>query len=431
MQRRTDWQRARGLLLLVFLSIVSFDLSAAAGNASGKARDLSPAHLARINDVARIHERYAESLRGVRGVVGSGVSLDPDGSPYVRVYTTESATGAIPDQLEGVPVRIRRIEPFIARRGATCDKANDHVCSSAERWPLAVPTGISVGHPSITAGTIGARVRDANDRIHLLSNNHILAAVNQAALGDPILQPGVVDGGIAPDDTVASVSGYAVLVPCVNRFGTLQCRSANRIDAAIAESNSATLGATTPLGEFGSAIGYGSPATQLDRSFGDPQIQGDEDLAQILGESVQKFGRTSAFTVGQVDAVGVQILVCYGPSSDPCACPVGGACNVMLFVDQIEVAPGSFSAAGDSGSLIVATTQGREAVGLLFAGNGTSTLANRIDLVLTGIPGFSLHIDEGQPAGTADVPIPVGYFAALAVAILLIMMRAGRRHLTS
>ena len=61
------------------------------------------------------------------------------------------------------------------------------------------PGGVSVGHYQITAGTLGCWVKK-NDQWMLLSNNHVLANVNQAKIGDPIYQPGVYDGGTADDE---------------------------------------------------------------------------------------------------------------------------------------------------------------------------------------------------------------------------------------
>jgi hypothetical protein len=53
---------------------------------------------------------------------------------------------------------------------------------------------------------------------------------------------------------------------------------------------------------------------------------------------------------------------------------------------QIKGDKGSFSRAGDSGSLIV-TQSGRDAVALLFAGGQTSTFANPIGPVLQAVGG--------------------------------------------
>ncbi|HWQ60900.1 MAG TPA: hypothetical protein VN521_01230, partial [Negativicutes bacterium] len=61
--------------------------------------------------------------------------------------------------------------------------------------------GISIGHYKVSAGTFGAVVRDrSTGEALILSNNHVLAnltngADDRAAVGDPILQPGLYDGG--------------------------------------------------------------------------------------------------------------------------------------------------------------------------------------------------------------------------------------------
>ena len=53
------------------------------------------------------------------------------------------------------------------------------------------PAGVSIGHYQVTAGTFGVVVKDLKtDRRLILSNNHVLANSNDAAVGDPILQPG-------------------------------------------------------------------------------------------------------------------------------------------------------------------------------------------------------------------------------------------------
>ncbi|MGD8871658.1 MAG: hypothetical protein PVJ80_08740, partial [Gemmatimonadota bacterium] len=69
--------------------------------------------------------------------------------------------------------------------------------------------------------------------------------------------------------------------------------------------------------------------------------------------------------------------------------------GVARFEDQIVISGRGFSAGGDSGSLIV--TKGRlladrRPVGLLFAGTGTTTVANPIDEVLER---FGVGVDGG------------------------------------
>ena len=46
------------------------------------------------------------------------------------------------------------------------------------------PPGFSIGHPDVTAGTLGAWVhRGRSDAYFILSNNHILASSNDAEMG--------------------------------------------------------------------------------------------------------------------------------------------------------------------------------------------------------------------------------------------------------
>ena len=70
-----------------------------------------------------------------------------------------------------------------------------------------VPIGVSTGHPSITAGTIGARVTNGTE-FWALSNNHVYAATNSATNGDNVLQPGTVDGGIDPADAIGTLADF-------------------------------------------------------------------------------------------------------------------------------------------------------------------------------------------------------------------------------
>ena len=62
------------------------------------------------------------------------------------------------------------------------------------------------------------------------------------------------------------------------------------------------------------------------------------------------------------------------------------AVNVARFVNQIRITPGTFSAGGDSGAVITEDVASNpRTVGLLFAGSGSSTLANHIDDVLNAL----------------------------------------------
>lgn len=213
--------------------------------------------------------------------------------------------------------------------------------------------GISTGHPAITAGTIGCRVTDGTN-VYALSNNHVYADENNAAIGDAVIQPGTYDGGSSPADDIGTLADFE---PIDFSGGP------NLIDAAIASTTTGLLHNATP------SDGYGTP-----RSI---------TAVASINQKVKKYGRTTGLTKGQVYAVNATV-------------DVGYAAGVARFVGQIIITPGSFSAGGDSGSLIVVDGKGRnkaddrKPVGLLFAGSDFVTIANPIDDVLAR---FGVDID--------------------------------------
>ena len=371
---------------------------------------LTPQRVSRLRKAMDVHQRHAKRLSDFGNVIASGTSLEPDGEPCIKVFIERPDRGGIPDFLEGVRVRKQVSSRFYALRGVTCDSSGDQVCAPTERWPLPVPIGVSVGHPGVSAGTAGVRVTDGVN-VLLLSNNHILAAANQANPGDGILQPGRADGGLNPDDAIATLTDFEPIDFC-SRHGMLLLCTENTIDAAIALSTRSELGVATPTGEFGSDAGYGTPRSNLHPAYGVPDRLGDEDLLQLLGITVQKYARTTGQTAGLVDAINADVDVCYDPE-----------CNVIAhFTEQLIVSPGTFSTPGDSGALVVDSL--RQPVGLLFAGSDEFTAINRIDLVLNR---FGVVVDDGAgrrlvagrtqdavtdalytvvlPAGMSDTPV--------------------------
>ena len=104
-------------------------------------------------------------------------------------------------------------------------------------------------------------------------------------------------------------------------------------------------------------------------------------------------GRTTGFTTGSINAVNVDVDVCYFPLTETICFPGYEA----HYVNQFSVTTGpSFSAPGDSGSLIV--TQGwNQPVGLLFAGGDGLTIANPDR---PGSAAVRRH-DRGHAAGVA------------------------------
>jgi hypothetical protein len=209
--------------------------------------------------------------------------------------------------------------------------------------------GLSVAHSSVSAGTLGGFVRTASG-LAILSNNHVLAASDAASLGDAVLQPGPADGG-GPADRVATLAGF-------ERF---HAGAANLVDAAVATLDD---GVDAEPGDLPGGPLLGAVPGSLDI---EPE------------EAVEKLGRTTGHTRGRITAVEVDgVAVQYDA-------------GVYRFDDQIEIEgrTGSFSAGGDSGSVIW-RRRDRAPIALLFAGSSTGgvggtgvTFANPLATVLS------------------------------------------------
>src|SRR5207253_5829000 len=271
----------------------------------------------------------------------------------------------------------------------------------------------SVGHPAITAGSIGARVTDGVN-VYILSNNHVLANSHAASIGDPELQPGAYDGGAAPADQIATLAAFKA----IDFSG-----GGNPIDAAIARVTvPGDLANTTPTDD-----GYGVPNSAI---FGDANGDGAFDnINSLLGLNVQKYGRTTKLTHGQITGINATVTVCYEVFFGFCI-------KAARFVDQLVIEPGTFSGGGDSGSLIVTDDGNKNPVALLFAGSSTQTIANRIDLVLNR---FAVHVDGGTsppPAPVTDLAItsvtaPSSVTRGSAVNVVVTIKNVGNQSVTT
>jgi hypothetical protein len=228
---------------------------------------------------------------------------------------------------------------------------------AAVPWPQKkarpLKIGASIGHYRITAGALGGFLRSRDDgSVLILSNNHVLANENKARKGDPILQPGDLDGGANPADKVGELL----------RFVRLKREGINLVDCAAATID--------PEIEFD---------PQAITGVGKLAGLGDAILAE--DDAVRKVGRTTGKTGGRVTAFELDDVI------------VRFDMGLLRFNNQVEIEGSGdhpFSLGGDSGSLIVDSD--RRAVALLFAGgdhggsNGKGlTYANPLRSVLDAL----------------------------------------------
>ena len=345
-------------------------------------------------------ERHNAKLLAIPGVVGTAVGILPNGKAGVRVFVKDADVRNVPGIVDDVGVVTEVTGLFVARSDPTLRSRP-------------APIGFSVGHPAITAGTMGALVRDVGSQLFVLSNNHVLANQNDAVIGDAMLQPGPFDGGTAADQ----IGTLADFQP-INFSG-----GSNTIDAAIARvTNAADVSNSTPLDD-----GYGQPNGKI---FGDANNDGVfDDKAALLGLNVQKYGRTTKLTHGQITGINGTISVCYEVVLIFCL-------KQATFVDQLIIGSGTFSGGGDSGSMIVTDDLNKNPVALLFAGGSTSTIANRIDLVLNR---FGVAVDGAgsqPPAPLTDIAVtsvsaPASVTLGQTVNVAVTVRNVGNQDVTS
>ncbi|MDP2952550.1 MAG: hypothetical protein Q8O76_04460, partial [Chloroflexota bacterium] len=218
-------------------------------------------------------------LLAVPGVTGVGNLGD-----RIRLYV-EGTPDIFPKHVNGVrleivvtgkikPLEMMNVPWFIPKKAMSLER-------TGRFRPLL--GGISIGHPSVTAGTLGCAIKLGGVK-YGLSNNHVLAAASsaqnpRASIDDPIYSPGPYDGGTEAD-TVGTLYWYK----------PLDEKGVNIIDAALFKPATQDLLSEEILG-IGLINGIGV-ATE--------------------GSNVQKSGRTTGVTASDVIDVDATIKVDYG-----------------------------------------------------------------------------------------------------------------------
>ncbi|HEY0324060.1 MAG TPA: hypothetical protein VGC66_24145 [Pyrinomonadaceae bacterium] len=252
----------------------------------------------------------------------------------------------LPREVDGHPVDVEQVGTF--RRFMPPAAAPATTMPDPRKKIRPAQPGCSIGFKDptnqfIMAGTFGALVSKGQRRF-ILSNNHVLADENKLSLGSSIFQPGFLDAGSPPNNSaIAKLTRFVPLV-----FGGVT----NKVDCAIAELNNKNL------------------ATNAVLFIGPPKGKTTAQIDMV----VHKFGRTTGFTVGRVTSIETDVNVGYETGT-------------AMFDNQIIIVGLSaqpFSAGGDSGSLILERSTNK-AVGLLFAGSPTHTIANHISDVLSAL----------------------------------------------
>ena len=165
-----------------------------------------------VENAKRAQEKVNQKVLSKKDVVGTAVGLDSEGKAIIRVFTAKSGVGGIPKEQDGVKIVAQVTGPINVLGRVSAHVLIPSTQSTTDRWDRPVPIGVSTGHPAITAGTFGSRVKDSNGEIYALTNNHVYANENLAYIGDEVIQPGTYDGGSVPADTIGTLFAFKDIV---------------------------------------------------------------------------------------------------------------------------------------------------------------------------------------------------------------------------
>lgn len=307
-----------------------------------------------LETVRKAKARHEADLLRKPNVVGVGVGKKVVGGEEtdelcVVVLVRKKVPEAQLQARERVPSTVDDVKTDVVETGeleALGTVVENEARARTDRWRPA-PGGVSVGHLRVTAGTLGT-VAYRGTEPFILSNAHVLAASGEARRGDPILQPAALDGGRAPEDTVARLTAWVPLHFARHWFLRLFLGPAqrNRVDAALARPS--------------------RPEDVTDRVLGLGTLT--ETAEPTIDQRVRKSGRTTGLTEGRIVLLDATVAVRYGTRE-------------AAFEGQIVTTP--MSQGGDSGSVVV-DDAGR-GVGLLFAGSDRVTLANPLTKALDAL----------------------------------------------
>jgi hypothetical protein len=221
------------------------------------------------------------------------------------------------------------------------------------------------------AGTLGCFVKDPTDNtICLLSCNHVIGLLNQGKVGDPIIQPGGLDGGVKLSNAIAKLKRFSPL------------GDGTEVDAAIAQLDSQSeytievmndlmppISATHPavgMVVAGDSNGITSLLTRMDATLASVNVEllgstpphggagsSSELQAPEIGMNLEKVGRTTGYTSATVLVLGVDAQV-----------NTGGPLGIIEYQDLAWVM--FFSLPGDSGSVACRGGSGNLEEVLLF-----------------------------------------------------------------
>jgi hypothetical protein len=218
--------------------------------------------------------------------------------------------------------------------------------------------GVGVGHPDVTVGTFGCLVRRRGQSgLFILSNSHVLADEGVARINDDILQPGSFDRGRVPGDRIARLAAFQPFEFTATGFPNLVDAAVARVERASSVSDVLRILGVKPVGV---------------------------SFTVSRGMKVQKVGRTTDFTTGEIQDVNVRLALTYKrPGHESKFFRRRGHTRTGRVGLRDQVLCTRYTAGGDSGSAVLNSS--KRVVGLHFAGSPSSSIFNRIEHVFAAL----------------------------------------------
>lgn len=219
-------------------------------------------------------------------------------------------------------------------------------------------------------GTLGALVTRGGTQF-ILSNTHVLARSDAAAIGEAIIQPGLIDAGLTPASKcdVTQAKTVANLTQFANLEAEGGSASSSNVDAAIAQVVTGQVDASGNILYLGGAADVNGVPTA-----GAPHA--GSGVAATVNMAVAKSGRSTGLTCATVSSVNTSTSIGYTKNCDGSGTPF-----TVQYKNQVVVS-GDFGAPGDSGSLIVSQNTA-DPVALLYGGSDTEAVANPVAPILS------------------------------------------------
>lgn len=267
---------------------------------------------------AKVETKSREYINGI------GISFDKHVGYFVKIFTKKGMPAS--QQIFQAYYNVKQNEIVYENIGPITFAFWNRKPYRREHRPPKM--GNSVSHIVGNCGTLGCFVKNSQEEIYILGNNHILANLNRAKPGDIILQPGLKDGGNASKPVAFFADSIYLDDALVNQSDAAIAMIASNLYPKVAQHKSMISGNAEPE----------------------------------VNMPVEKNGRSSSLTTGVIDTIELELDVDYNGK----IFQFNGAFEVKSDKSRIFGGAVPFSKRGDSGSLIIETTN-RNAVGLLFA----------------------------------------------------------------